>query len=89
MHGTLKDSNLKVRALRRARELREVLRFSLFLALFLFIAVRSTLFLPLGTIVLPKGRKKYARLYYLLPDNNTSSNFLVSIIYTQLFQQLF
>lgn len=28
-------------------------------------------------------------LYAIIPDNDTSSNFLVSILYTQLFQQLF
>ena len=34
------------------------------------------------------GEKKVA-LFALIPDNDTSSNFLVSILYTQLFQQLF
>jgi type IV secretion system protein VirD4 len=34
------------------------------------------------------GEKKTA-LFALIPDNNTSFNFLVSILYTQLFQQLF
>ena len=34
------------------------------------------------------GEKKTA-LFALLPDNDTSFNFLVSILYTQLFQQLF
>ena len=28
-------------------------------------------------------------LFALIPDNDTSYNFLVSILYTQLFQQLF
>ena len=51
MHRTLQDSHLKARALRRARELREVLRFSLFLAFFLFVAVHSTPLLPLSTIM--------------------------------------
>lgn len=34
------------------------------------------------------GNKKVA-LFALIPDNDTSFNFLVSILYTQLFQQLF
>ena len=34
------------------------------------------------------GEKKVA-LFALIPDNDTSLNFLVSILYTQLFQQLF
>lgn len=34
------------------------------------------------------GKKKTA-LFALIPDNDTSFNFLVSILYTQLFQQLF
>ncbi len=34
------------------------------------------------------GKEKTA-LYALIPDNDTSYNFLVSILYTQLFQQLF
>ena len=34
------------------------------------------------------GEKKVA-LFVLIPDNDTSFNFLVSILYTQLFQQLF
>ena len=34
------------------------------------------------------GEKKMA-LFALIPDNDTSFNFLVSILYTQLFQQLF
>ena len=34
------------------------------------------------------GEKKTA-LFALIPDNDTSCNFLVSILYTQLFQQLF
>ena len=34
------------------------------------------------------GKKKVA-IYALIPDNDTSFNFLVSILYTQLFQQLF
>ena len=34
------------------------------------------------------GKKKVA-LFALIPDNDTSFNFLVSILYTQLFQQLF
>lgn len=40
--------------------------------------------LELGTL----GEKKVA-LFALIPDNDTSFNFLVSILYTQLFQQLF
>ena len=40
--------------------------------------------LELGSI----GEKKVA-LFALIPDNDTSFNFLVSILYTQLFQQLF
>ena len=34
------------------------------------------------------GEKKYA-IFALIPDNDTSFNFLVSMLYTQLFQQLF
>lgn len=34
------------------------------------------------------GEKKVA-LFAIIPDNDTSFNFLVSILYTQLFQQLF
>ena len=34
------------------------------------------------------GKEKTA-LFALIPDNDTSFNFLVSILYTQLFQQLF
>jgi len=34
------------------------------------------------------GRKK-AAIYAIIPDNDTSFNFLVSILYTQLFQQVF
>ena len=34
------------------------------------------------------GEKKIA-LFAIIPDNDTSSNFIVSILYTQLFQQLF
>ena len=34
------------------------------------------------------GEKKTA-LFALIPDNDSSFNFLVSILYTQLFQQLF
>ena len=44
----------------------------------------STDELELGTL----GEKKTA-LFALIPDNDTSFNFLVSILYTQLFQQLF
>ena len=38
--------------------------------------------------LLSLGEKKVA-LFALIPDNDTSFNFLVSILYTQLFQQLF
>ena len=34
------------------------------------------------------GKKKVA-LFAIIPDNDASFNFLVSILYTQLFQQLF
>lgn len=34
------------------------------------------------------GEKKTA-LFAVIPDNDTSFNFLISILYTQLFQQLF
>ena len=34
------------------------------------------------------GERKTA-LFVIIPDNDTSFNFLVSILYTQLFQQLF
>ena len=40
--------------------------------------------LDLGSI----GEKKVA-LFALIPDNDTSFNFIVSMLYTQLFQQLF
>ena len=52
MQRTLKDSNLKVRALRRARELREVFASLFFLALFLFVAVHSTIMPPLSRIMI-------------------------------------
>ena len=38
---------------------------------------------------LPSLGKKKTALFALIPDNDTSFNFLVSILYTQLFQQLF
>ena len=38
---------------------------------------------------LPSLGKKNVALFALIPDNDTSFNFLVSILYTQLFQQLF
>ncbi len=38
---------------------------------------------------LPSLGEKKAALFALIPDNDTSYNFLVSILYTQLFQQLF
>ena len=47
-------------------------------------SLTSTDELELGTL----GEKKTA-LFALIPDNDTSFNFLVSILYTQLFQQLF
>lgn len=47
-------------------------------------ALTSTDELELSTL----GEKKTA-LFALIPDNDTSFNFLVSILYTQLFQQLF
>lgn len=46
------------------------------------LAMRDELDLP------SLGEKKVA-LFALIPDNDTSFNFLVSILYTQLFQQLF
>ena len=46
------------------------------------LAIRDELDLP------SLGEKKVA-LFALIPDNDTSFNFLVSILYTQLFQQLF
>ena len=57
MHRTLKDNNLKVRALRRARELREVSASLFFLALFLFLAVHSTIKPPLSTIMVENQRR--------------------------------
>ena len=57
MHRTLKDNNLRVRALRRARELREVSASLFFLALFLFITVHSTLLPPLSTIMVENQRR--------------------------------
>ena len=47
-------------------------------------SLTSTDELELGTV----GEKKTA-LFAIIPDNDTSFNFLVSILYTQLFQQLF
>ena len=38
---------------------------------------------------LPSIGEKNTALFALIPDNDTSFNFLVSILYTQLFQQLF
>ncbi len=38
---------------------------------------------------LPNIGEKKTALFALIPDNDTSFNFLVSILYTQLFQQLF
>ena len=38
---------------------------------------------------LPSLGEKIVALFALIPDNDTSFNFLVSILYTQLFQQLF
>ena len=38
---------------------------------------------------LPSIGEKKTDLFALIPDNDTSFNFLVSILYTQLFQQLF
>lgn len=38
---------------------------------------------------LPSPGEKRTALFALIPDNDTSYNFLVSILYTQLFQQLF
>ena len=38
---------------------------------------------------LPSLGEKTVALFALIPDNDTSFNFLVSILYTQLFQQLF
>ena len=38
---------------------------------------------------LPRLGEKKVALFALIPDNDTSFNFLVSILYTQLFQQLF
>ena len=52
MHRTLKDSDLKVRSLRMSRELREVSASLFFLALFLFVAVHSTIHPPLSTIMI-------------------------------------
>ena len=40
-------------------------------------------------LVLPSLGEKKVALFALIPDNDTSFNFLVSILYTQLFQQLF
>ena len=50
MRRTLKDSFLKVRAL-RARELREISASLFFLALFLFLSVHSTVEPSLSTII--------------------------------------
>ncbi len=40
-------------------------------------------------LYLPSLGEKKVALFALIPDNDTSFNFLVSILYTQLFQQLF
>ena len=40
-------------------------------------------------LALPSLGEKKVALFALIPDNDTSFNFLVSILYTQLFQQLF
>jgi type IV secretion system protein VirD4 len=42
-----------------------------------------------GELDLPSLGEKKTALFALIPDNDTSFNFLVSILYTQLFQQLF
>ena len=57
MHRTLKDNNLKVRALRRARELRGVSASLFFLAFFPFTAVHSTIKQPLSTIMVENQRR--------------------------------
>ena len=63
MRRTLKDSFLKVRAL-RARELREVSASLFFLALFLLYAVHSTIKPPLGTIMVENQRRyQYGQIY--------------------------
>ena len=38
---------------------------------------------------LPSLGERKTALFAIIPDNDTSFNFLVSILYTQLFQQLF
>ena len=43
----------------------------------------------LDELDLPSLGEKKVALFALIPDNDTSFNFLVSILYTQLFQQLF
>ena len=43
----------------------------------------------LDELDLPSIGEKKTALFALIPDNDTSFNFLVSILYTQLFQQLF
>ena len=39
--------------------------------------------------ILPSLGKRKTALFCLIPDNDTSFNFLVSLLYTQIFQQLF
>ena len=38
---------------------------------------------------LPSLGEKKTALFAIIPDNDTSFNFIVSMLYTQLFQQLF
>ena len=57
MHRTLKDNDSRVRALRRARELREVSASLFFLPFFLFISVHSTIKPTLSTIMVENQRR--------------------------------
>ena len=41
------------------------------------------------TVMIWKLGEEKTALFAIIPDNDTSFNFLVSILYTQLFQQLF
>ena len=57
----------------------------LLLALIFFLRYEA----PEEDLDLPSLGERKVALFALIPDNDTSYNFLVSILYTQLFQQLF
>ena len=53
------------------------------------LAARLANIVKIDELDLPSLGEKKVALFALIPDNDTSFNFLVSILYTQLFQQLF